>query len=129
MPGMGELIPEGEDPEVAFKRIQGMIDSMTKEERRNPDVIDINRRRRIASGSGTEPHEVKQFLGHFESIRTLMRQMANMSIWERIKMVTGLGQQGAFMPGSKMLKPKGDTGHRKSPKERAKERKKKGKKR
>src|SRR5262249_14503264 len=41
MPGMSDMIPEGEDPEVAMKRIQGMIDSMTKEERRNPDVIDI----------------------------------------------------------------------------------------
>jgi signal recognition particle subunit SRP54 len=130
MPGMGELIPEGEDPEVAFRRIQGMIDSMTKDERRNPDLIDINRRRRIASGSGTEPHEVKQFLGQFQQVRVLMRQMASMSLWERIKMVTGLGQQGAFMPGSKLLntKTKGDTGHRKSPKERAKERKQKRKK-
>src|SRR6516165_595044 len=60
MPGMGDMIPEGEDPEDAFRRIQGMIDSMTKEERRNPDVIDLNRRRRIAAGSGTEPQEVKQ---------------------------------------------------------------------
>jgi signal recognition particle subunit SRP54 len=125
MPGMGEMIPEGEDPEVAFRRIQGMIDAMTKDERRNPDVIDINRRRRIAIGSGTEPHEVKQFIGQFEQIRTLMRQMARMSIWDRVKMVTGLGKAGAFMPGSQMLKQKGDTGHRKSPKERAKDRKKK----
>jgi signal recognition particle subunit SRP54 len=129
MPGMAEMIPEGEEPEVALKRMQGMIDSMTKEERRNPDIIDINRRRRIASGSGNEPHEVKQFLGHFEQVRTLMRQMSQMSIWERIKMVTGLGQSGAFMPGSKVLSKKGDTGHRKSPKERAKERKQKRKKR
>src|SRR5262249_22288260 len=75
MPGMGELIPEGEDPEQALKRIQGMLDSMTKEERRNPDVIDISRRRRIAAGSGTEPHEIKQFLNQFETLRTLMRQM------------------------------------------------------
>src|SRR5207302_5423080 len=44
MPGMSDMIPEGEDPEQALARIQGMIDSMTKEERRNPDVIDINRR-------------------------------------------------------------------------------------
>ena len=124
MPGMSEMIPEGEDPEQSFQRIQGMIDSMTKEERRNPDVIDINRRRRIAAGSGTEPHEVKQFIGQFEQVRTLMRQMAKMSMWERIRMVTGLGKMGAFMPGAKITK-KGDTGHRKTAKERAKERKKK----
>src|SRR5205823_4868535 len=85
MPGMGDMIPEGEDPEKAMSRIQGMIDSMTRDERRNPDLIDIGRRRRIASGSGTEPHEVKQFLNQFEQVRTLMRQMAKMSMWERIK--------------------------------------------
>jgi signal recognition particle subunit SRP54 len=120
------MIPDGEDPEQAFRRIQGMIDSMTKQERRNPDVIDINRRRRIAAGSGTEAHEVKQFIGQFEQVRTLMRQMAKMSIWERIRMVTGLGKAGAFSPGARLSK-KGDTGHRKSPRERAKERKKKKK--
>src|SRR5262249_44037429 len=119
MPGMGDMIPEDEDPEKAVARIQGMIDSMTKEERANPDLIDINRRRRIAAGSGTEPHEVKQFLNQFEQIRALMRKMMNMSIWERVKIVTGLTKIGAFDPGSKMLKTKGDTGHRKTAKERA----------
>src|SRR5437588_624950 len=96
MPGMSDMIPEGEDPEQAMKQIQGMIDSMTKEERRNPDLIDIGRRRRIAAGSGTDPSEIKKFIGQFDQVRTLMRQMAKMSIWERVKMVTGLGKMGAF---------------------------------
>lgn len=126
MPGMAEMIPEGEDPEVALKRVQGMIDSMTKKERNDPDIIDINRRRRIAAGSGTEPHEIKKFLEQFDQVRALMKQMATMSVWQRIKMVTGLGKAGAFMPGNEnMLKTKGNTGHRKSAKERAEERKKK----
>jgi signal recognition particle subunit SRP54 len=127
MPGMSEMVPEGEDPEVAMKRIQGMIDSMTKEERRNPDIIDIGRRRRIASGAGIEPHEIKQFLHQFDQIRTLMRQMASMSMWQRLKMITGLGKAGMFQPGATMQKQKIGTGHRKSPKERAEERKKKRK--
>jgi signal recognition particle subunit SRP54 len=129
MPGMSEMIPEGEDPEAAIRRIQGMIDSMTKEERRNPDLIDMSRRRRIAAGSGTEPHEIKQFLIQFEQVRALMRQMAKMSIFERMKMVMGLGKMGAFQPGAKMLNTKVGTGHRKSAKERAEDRKKKRKKR
>jgi signal recognition particle subunit SRP54 len=129
MPGMGDMIPEGEEPEDAMRRIQGMIDSMTREERRNPDLIDIGRRRRIATGSGVAPQEVKQFLVQFEQVRVLMRQLANMSIWERIKMVTGMGKMGAFQPGAKLFTKKGDTGHRKTPKERAKERKQKRKKR
>jgi len=129
MPGMSEMIPDDEDPEAALKRIQGMIDAMTKEERRNPDIIDINRRRRIAAGSGTEPHEIKQLLTQFEQVRTLMRQMANMSMWQRLKMMSSLGKAGAFQPGSPVLKQnKIGTGHRKSAKERAEERKKKRKK-
>ena len=115
MPGMGEMIPEGEDPEVALKRIQGMIDSMTKEERGDPDIIDPSRRRRIAAGSGAEPHEVKQFLDQFDQVRTLMRQMASMSIWERIKMVTGMGKAGAFKPGTRDAQ---DEGRHRPPQER-----------
>jgi signal recognition particle subunit SRP54 len=132
MPGMDmSLLQEmNEDPEAAFKRMQGMIDSMTAEERRNPDVIDLSRRRRIAAGSGNEPHEVKKFLEQFGQVRTIMRQMMNMSIWQRLKMVTGLSKAGAFLPGSNVLqKTKIGTGHRKSAKERAEERKKKKKKR
>jgi signal recognition particle subunit SRP54 len=125
MPGMSDMVPEGEDPEDSLRRIQGMIDSMTREERRNPDIIDIGRRRRIASGSGTEPHEIKQFINQFDQVRVLMRQMAKMSIWERVKMVTGMGKMGAFAPGAKLAKTKIGTGHRKSAKERAEDRKKK----
>src|SRR3954454_24648355 len=130
MPGMAEMIPEGEDPEVALKRVQGMIDAMTKKERADPDMIDTPRRRRIAKGAGVEPHEVNQFLKQFDQVRVLMKQMAEMSLWQRLKMVTGLGKAGAFLPGGMDgLKVKGDTGHRKSAKERAEERKKKKKKR
>src|SRR5947209_631188 len=129
MPGMGDMIPEGEDPEEAMKQIQGMIDAMTKEERRNPDIIDISRRRRIAAGSGTDPADIKKFIVQFDQVRTIMRQMAKMSIWDRVKMVTGLGKMGAFSPGGPMLKTKVGTGHRKSAKERAEDRKKKRKKR
>jgi signal recognition particle subunit SRP54 len=128
MPGGGDLIPEGEDPEAAMRRIQGMIDSMTKDERRNPDLIDMSRRRRIATGSGAEPHEIKQFLGHFDQTRTLMRQMANMSLWQKVKMMSSLGKGGFFQPGAMAPKQKIGTGHRKTAKERAEERKKKRKK-
>jgi signal recognition particle subunit SRP54 len=128
MPGMSEMIPAGEDPEQAVKRVQGMIDSMTKKERNDPDTIDTSRRRRISAGAGVQPHEVNQFLKQFEQVRTLMKQMASMNLWQRMKMVTGMGKAGAFMPGGLQgLKTKGDTGKRKSAKERADERKKKKK--
>jgi len=57
-----------------------------------------------------------------------MRQMASMSMWERLKMMSGLGKAGAFLPGSNFLqKTKIGTGHRKSAKERAEDRKRKKK--
>src|SRR5437660_7265691 len=111
-----------------MKQIQGMIHAMTKDERRNPDIIDISRRRRIAAGSGSDPANIKKFLVQFDQVRTLMRQMAKMSIWDRVKMVTGLGKMGAFAPGAPLLKSKVGTGHRKTAKERAEDRKKKKKK-
>src|SRR5262245_9720917 len=130
IPGISDMLPEGEDREAALRRIQGMIDSMTKKEREDPDLIDLSRRRRIAAGAGVQPHEIKQFLGQFAQVRTIMKQMASMSLWQRLKMMTGLGQAGAFMPGSQVLqKNKVGTGHRKSAKERAEERKKKKKRR
>lgn len=126
MPGMAEMIPANEDPEDAMRRVQGIIDSMTKKERANPDIIDQNRRRRIAAGSGVQPHEVKQFLTQYDQMKMLMKQMSSMSMWSKLKMMTGLGQMGAFLPGGmNNLKVKGDTGKRKSAKEKAEERKKK----
>src|SRR5207248_670702 len=47
MPGMAEMIPEGEDPEEGLKRVRGMIDSMTVSERADPAIIDRPRRHRI----------------------------------------------------------------------------------
>ena len=130
MPGMSDLIKDGDDPEDALKKVQGMIDSMTRAEKKDPDIIDASRRKRIAAGCGTEPHDVKQFLQQFEQVRALMKQMASMSIWQRMKMMSGLGSMGALSPNGNLgIKTKGNTGHRKSAKERAEDRKKKKKKR
>jgi signal recognition particle subunit SRP54 len=121
------MIQDGEDPDVAMKRIAGMIDSMTADERKNPDVIDLSRRRRIAQGSGTEPHDIKQFLNQFQQVRVIMRQIANMSMFDRLKMLMGMGKSGMLDPGAMLPKQKIGTGHRKTAKERAEERKKKRK--
>ncbi len=97
MPGgseMAEMLGDNED----FRRIRGIIDSMTPAERRNPAIIDGSRRRRIARGSGTEPAEVSQLIKAFNSVRPLMKQMANMSIPGRIKALVGLGGANAVLP-------------------------------
>ncbi len=122
MPGMGNAIPEGAEPDGAMRRMVGMIDSMTAAERRSPDLITHARRNRIARGAGVQAHEVNKLLKQFEGTRTQMQSMSRMSTSERMKMLAGMKQGG--LQG---MKPAGKigTGHRKSAKERAAERKKK----
>ena len=124
MPGMSEMIPADQDPEASIRRIQGIIDSMTTKERKNPDEIDYARRMRIAKGSGVQATEVKQLITVFDQIRSFMRPIAKMSMLERIRMVSGLGKMGGFMPGAKIaVKDQGDGGL--SPRDRAALRRKK----
>mgnify|MGYP000249114929 CR=1 FL=1 len=76
LPFYHELVPEGATvDERVFVRIKAMIDSMTKEERMKPEIIDESRIRRIAMGSGTKPKEVKETLERFFAMREVMKQV------------------------------------------------------
>ncbi|GCE18799.1 signal recognition particle protein [Dictyobacter kobayashii] len=72
MPEMEEAL-EGDQ----LKYVEAMILSMTKEERRNPDIMNGSRRKRIARGSGTTVQEVNQLLDQFNEMRTMIRQMSS----------------------------------------------------
>jgi signal recognition particle subunit SRP54 len=72
IPGAGNL--EVDDRE--FVRVEAMIQSMTVAERRNPDIVDGSRRRRIAAGSGTTVTDVNRLLKEFGQARTLAKQMS-----------------------------------------------------
>jgi signal recognition particle subunit SRP54 len=91
LPGLCDKESAREDPERALNRIRQMIDAMTDEEKSNPDIIDSNRRSRIASDSGTGPGGVDQFLMQFHQVQAVMRQMAGLSLWQLLRMITGLG--------------------------------------
>ena len=122
IPGMGGMkeAMDGMDPEEDMKRVFGIIDSMTAEERRNPTkVIDQSRRRRIAAGSGVEPHEVNDLVKQFDVMASMMTQMAGKGMRERMKMVKEM-QAGMTDPSGQMGRKKQTTGKRLSPKERAK---------
>jgi signal recognition particle subunit SRP54 len=84
VPGMGDRITGGADTEPNLRRIRGMLDAMTKQERDSPDLLDDPRRRRIAAGAGVRPQDVEWFLGQFQRLRVLMRQTAQMSIWDSV---------------------------------------------
>jgi signal recognition particle subunit SRP54 len=123
IPGLNQVPIEGEDAELEVKRIQGIIDSMTPAERRNPHMIDISRRRRIAAGSGVEPSEISSLVKQFDAMAALVKQMAQMTMMDKIRTFAGLGRAGAFNPGAKLVAPKQGTGKRLSPKERKKQQK------
>ena len=75
LPGMSKLagrLPDGTE-ENQLKKIEAIILSMTPEERHRPDIIGGSRRRRIAHGSGTQPHDVNQLLNQFHQMQKLMK--------------------------------------------------------
>ena len=64
--------------EKEMGKVQAIIQSMTKQERANPAIINGGRRRRIAAGSGTTVQDVNRLLQQFEQSRKLMKQFAEM---------------------------------------------------
>ena len=75
MPGLSGKIKDGDVDESKFDRIKAIILSMTPQERRDPSIINANRKKRIAAGSGTSVQEVNQLLKQFEQTKVLMRQL------------------------------------------------------
>ncbi|MBE6447924.1 MAG: signal recognition particle protein [Alphaproteobacteria bacterium] len=61
-----------------IKKQEAIILSMTKEERRNPDIIKASRKKRIAAGSGVEVHEVNKLLKSYEQMSLMMKRMGRM---------------------------------------------------
>jgi signal recognition particle subunit SRP54 len=75
IPGVGNKIKDLDVNEDSFKGIEAMINSMTPAERSNPDLIDGNRRKRIAKGAGKDISEVNSFMKQFEQMRDMMKGM------------------------------------------------------
>ncbi len=65
------------DPKV-MARTEAIVLSMTKEERRNPDIIKASRKQRIAAGCGQKVEDVNRLLKQFDQMKTMMKQMKNM---------------------------------------------------
>ncbi len=76
LPGMGKALKDVDIDNSAFKSIEAIILSMTKEERDNPQILNGSRRRRIAQGSGTSIAEVNRLLKQFDDTRKIMKTMA-----------------------------------------------------
>ena len=75
LPGVGKAIKDVDINDDAFKHIEAIIYSMTPEERRKPSVIDMNRKKRIAKGSGRKLEDVNALMKQFEQMSKMMKMM------------------------------------------------------
>lgn len=76
IPGVGKALKDVDMDNNSFKSIEAIIQSMTKEEKNNPAILNGNRRKRIAMGSGTSIAEVNRLVKQFEDMRKVMKSMA-----------------------------------------------------
>jgi signal recognition particle subunit SRP54 len=80
------------------RRMEGIINSMTPLERRKPDLIKANRKRRIAAGAGVQVQEVNRLLNQFDQMQTMMKKMRGGGLFKMMKRMGGM--KGGF-PGLK----------------------------
>jgi signal recognition particle subunit SRP54 len=95
IPGMSKAMKGLDIDDDSFKPIEAIIKSMTPKERQNPDILDGNRRKRIASGSGRTIVEVNNLMKQFDDMRKMMKQMNKLGGAKQAmgKMIPGMGKR------------------------------------
>jgi len=104
IPGLGSQMAGMDFDDGQINQIEAIVHSMTKAERRNPDIIGASRRRRIAKGSGTDTQEVSGLVKTFNQAKQMMKAMSSMGAMGKMKGLKGLGSMDMFsgrMPGLK----------------------------
>jgi signal recognition particle subunit SRP54 len=113
IPGMRDMtkqmgMKEG-DVEMQMGRMQAIYNSMNQKERKNTDVLDGPRRRRIARGAGVDANDVSQFIKQFQMTRDMMRSVGGMGMGGKMKLMKSLmsgNLAGLGMPGGPLLRTK-----------------------
>lgn len=93
LPGMHRLPENAQVDEKALVRIEAIINSMTRGERRNPQILNGSRRKRIAMGSGTSVQEVNRMMKQFEQMQKMMKMFGKRGGAGRLK---GFRMAGGF---------------------------------
>lgn len=88
LPGMNQQLKDVDIDDNAFKPFEAIINSMTKEERANPALLNPSRKKRIARGAGVDISEVNRIVKQFEQSKKMMKQMSGM--------MSGKGKRGRF---------------------------------
>ncbi len=94
IPGMGKAMKQMEGKvnfEKELSKIEAIIFSMTKEERRRPEILNASRRRRIANGSGTKVQDINQFMKQYLEMKKMMKSINRLGLGGLMKKFKGLG--------------------------------------
>jgi signal recognition particle subunit SRP54 len=104
IPGMGKVVDQMGDmnPEDDMRRLEGIINGMTLDERNSPEKIDRSRRNRIARGSGVQPSDVNKLLKDFSAMGRMMQDMSGMGLKDWMSAVRQLSQGGFMDPGAEL---------------------------
>jgi signal recognition particle subunit SRP54 len=92
LPGIGSALKDIQIPEEELNKTEAIIQSMTRKERENADLIDGSRRRRIARGAGTMPEDVARLIKGFSAARDMAKRMSGLSMGSRMKMAQAMSQ-------------------------------------
>ena len=87
---VGQIDPAKLQDETQFKRIEGIINSMTPAERRKPEIIKAARKRRIAAGAGVPVQAVNQLLNQFEQMQKMMKMMKGGNLQRMMRGMRGI---------------------------------------
>jgi signal recognition particle subunit SRP54 len=87
---VGQIDPARLQDDKSFKRIVGIINSMTPQERRKPELIKASRKRRIATGAGVPVQEVNRLLNQFEQMQKMMKMMKGGNLQRMMRNMKGM---------------------------------------
>ena len=86
----GQIDPAKLQDTRQFKRLEGIINSMTRRERADPDLIKASRKRRIAAGAGVPVQEVNRLLKQFEQMQQMMKMMKGGNLQRMMRNIKGM---------------------------------------
>lgn len=102
LPGMGNMAQMAEQADVTsqFKRMEALINSMTPAERRNPDILNGSRKRRITRGSGTDIQDLNRLLKQHKQMSKMMKKFKGGGMNKMMRGMSGMmGGGGGLPPG------------------------------
>jgi len=115
LPGVGSMLKNVEVDDAQLDRLEGIVHSMTRDERDDIKILNKSRVKRVSKGSGTSPAEVNRLTKQFDMIQKMTKQMSGMGAIGKLKAMKELQKAGPdMMPGIKGMPAFGGRGSTKT---------------